>query len=139
MRDNYILSVNCPEYPASAVEIDAHRPSGCRLTTSGRETSHSNVGPLALGPGDGIVDGAGYGLQGTTARDKRAACSRRLYGLQVYLLLVENVLIVESSIFGVDTLEDRFVEGIRWLGTHDGGGRYAGGLANKQASDRRDI
>jgi hypothetical protein len=51
----------------------------------------------------------------TCARNQDTACSRRLYGLEVDLLVVDNMLVVEGHILRVQQVLNGLVEGVGGL------------------------
>lgn len=122
MRGNDILRVNGAEDPAAAVVVDAHGPPRGRLVALGSEDADLDIGALALLAGDGVVFYAGNFLLGPAAGDEDAAGSRGRDGLQVDLLLVNDVLVVEGGVFGVDAVDYRLVEGVGGLRVGHGGG-----------------
>jgi hypothetical protein len=109
MGRNDVLGVNRPEDPTSAVEIDANGPPSIWSLANWRETAGYDVGSLALPPRDGIVDGARNRLEGAGARDQDAATPGCGDGLQVHLLLVDDMPVVKCRIFRVDTVDYRLV------------------------------
>ena len=121
MRRNHILRLNGPQHPSSAVKIDTHRPSSRRFGALGRETPDSHIRTGGLFPGKGVVDGAADRVQRPGAGDEDAAGTGGGDGLQVDLLLVEDVGVVEGGVLGVDSVDDGVVEGVGGLVAGHGG------------------
>lgn len=76
---------------------------------------------MTLGSGDDVVCGAADGDGDGATGEENAAGTGGLDGLEVDLLLVDDVSVVEGFVFGVDTVDDGGVEGVRRLLVgHDG-------------------
>jgi len=117
VRGDDVLRVDCTEDPAAAMEIDAGWPAAVRYFAGGGEASNPDIGPLTLSPWEGVVRSITYGMQRSGPGDEDAARTGCLDGLQMNLLLIEDVLVVESSILRIYSVYDRIVERI-WRQRH---------------------
>lgn len=87
-----------------------------RLLGIWRKHSHHYIWAFGLGPCDRYVLRLPDWEHGAAAGDENAGCPRRSDGLQVDLLLVDDVFVVESDILGVDARCDGGVKGVWRLG-----------------------
>lgn len=113
-----VLRVDVPQHPAAAVVVDEDGPAGSGLRARGREAADHDIGAGARGALDGEVLGGADGEEGAAAGDQDSGGAGGGDGLQVHLLLVDDVGVVEGGVVGVDFSGDGGVEGVWWL-RHD--------------------
>ena len=126
MASDHILRLDVAQHPSTAVEVHTHGPASLRLVSQRREASQLDIRSRALLPRDHQVDRRSNFLQRPGTGDQNTAGSRRRDGLQVDLLLVEDVGVVEGRILGVDTVDNGGVERVGGLVVRhdDGCGRW---------------
>jgi hypothetical protein len=93
-----VLGVDVSKHPASTVEVHESWPAASQSLTLRGEASNLDVGTLALLALDGKVLSFADRDQRTGARNENATSARDGDGLKVYLLLVEDMFLVESFV-----------------------------------------
>lgn len=101
VRRDHILGVDVTKHPATTVVIKQDRPSLLGLLALGREAPDPDVWAGALRSRDGQVLGLSDGVLGPCAGDQDPGAAAGLDGLQVDLLLVDDVFVVEPGVNGV--------------------------------------
>lgn len=112
IRAHRIFRVNIPQYPSSTVKVQHYRPSTFWPLTFGCEYANQDPRPLGSPPLDGDILRLAHLQQRTTTRDQDTARPRCSNGLKMYLLKVDDMLVVESDVFRIQKVLDGVMQGI---------------------------
>lgn len=102
--------------------VEQHRPAilghllPLRFIDSRSEASHHHIRPLRLQALDGDILLFPDWDERSSTGDEVSRGPRSCNGLEVDLLKVDDVLVVERDVFGVEFVADGLVEGVRWFG-----------------------
>lgn len=119
MATDRVLRIDIPQHPSPAVEVQHRGPPVRWRLTLGREDADLDLPFLpgiCLRPRNQEILNLADLEDGPAPRDQDAAGPRRLDGLVVHLLLVDDVLVVEGDVFRVEFVLDGGVEGVGRLG-----------------------
>lgn len=116
IRANCVLGIYVPQHPSAAMHIQHNAISAIGSRRLGREHSYNNIGAFGFDALDGdILCFADWKDRASTG-DQNARCAGRCDGLEMDLLLVDDVFVVERRIFWVDARGNGGMEGVGRLG-----------------------
>lgn len=115
IRADRVLGVDVPQHPTTTMHIQHNAISAFGSWFLRREYSHKNIRSVSFNAFDGDILCFTDWKNRTAAGDQDAGCARGGDGLEVDLLLVDDVFVVEGGVFGVDARGDGGMEGVGGL------------------------